>query len=157
MPHGALHSLTLFQGLAPEDIDLLAGAFRRDEYPARKVIFAQGDPAGRLYVLISGRVAILFKPYDGDTLPVADIGPGGVFGWSAALGRPTYTSCAVVVEECEAISISGEELRRLCTSHPQTGVVILERLAGVIAERLNSTHAKVVEMLQQGIGQKAGK
>lgn len=157
MPHGALHSLTLFQGLATEDIDLLAGAFRRDAYPAGKVIFAQGDPATRLYVLTTGRVAIHFKPYDGDTLPVADIDPGGVFGWSAALGRPTYTSCAIVVEGCEAISISGEELRRLCTSHPQTGVVILERLAGVIAERLNSTHAKVVEMLQQGMDQRASK
>ena len=62
-----------------------------------------------------------------------------------------------MVEECEAISISGEELRRLCTSHPQTGVVILERLAEVIAERLNSTHAKVVGMLRQGIDQRAGK
>jgi hypothetical protein len=42
-------------------------------------------------------------------------------------------------------------LRRLCRAHPQTGVVILERLAGVIAERLNSTHAKVIDMLQEGM------
>jgi CRP/FNR family cyclic AMP-dependent transcriptional regulator len=151
MTREAIRSLPLFEGLARDDVELLAQSFQRESFPAGMAVFGQGDRAEKLYVLISGRVAIRFKPYDGDVLPVTEVGPGGVFGWSAALNRPCYTSCAIAVGDCQAISISGDELRRLCRAHPQTGVVILERLAGVIAERLNSTHAKVIDMLQEGM------
>lgn len=152
MPREAIRSLPLFRGLAPRDVDLLAARFRRDSFVAQETVFAQGDRAERLYILTCGKVAIRFKPHDGETLTVSVIAPGGVFGWSAALDRAAYTSCAVALEPSEAISISGAELRRLCNTHPRTGVLILERLAGVIADRLTNAHAKVVDVLQQGIG-----
>jgi len=114
-------------------------------------VFAQDDPADRLYVLLSGRVAIRFKPHDGETLTVTEIAPGGVFGWSAALGRRSYTSSAVSLEAGEALGLRGADLRRLCETQPDTGVVILERLAEVIAERLRSTHAQVVDLLRLGM------
>lgn len=151
MKRELIGSLPLFEGLTVEDVEILARSFEHRAYPASSVLFAQGDPADRLYVLTSGRVAIQFKPYDGDILPVTEVDAGGVFGWSAALDRPSYTSCAVALEDSEAVSISGEELRRLCESNPRMGVIIIERLAEVIAARLKSTHAKVMDMLQQGM------
>ncbi len=130
---------------------MLVARFRRDSFAAQERIFGQGDRAERLYILTSGKVAIRFKPHDGETLTVSVISPGGVFGWSAALDRAAYTSCGVALEPSEAISISGQDLRRLCSTHPRTGVLILERLAGVIADRLTNTHAKVVDVLQEGM------
>ena len=49
-------------------------------------VFEQGQLSDYLYILTSGKVIIRYKPYDGPPLTVATIGPGGVFGWSAALG-----------------------------------------------------------------------
>src|SRR3972149_4399366 len=152
MPRDAIRSLPLFRGLAPRDVDLLAARFHRGSFAALETVFAQGDRAERLFILISGKVAIRFKPHDGEILTVSTITPGGVFGWSAALDRAAYSSCAVALEPSEAISISGAERRHLCSTHPRTGVMILERLAGVIADRLSNTHAKVVDVLQQGMG-----
>jgi CRP-like cAMP-binding protein len=152
MPRDAIRSLPLFRGLAPRDVDLLAARFHRGSFAALETVFAQGDRAERLFILISGKVAIRFKPHDGEILTVSTITPGGVFGWSAALDRAAYSSCAVALEPSEAISISGVDLRHLCSTHPRTGVMILERLAGVIADRLSNTHAKVVDVLQQGMG-----
>ncbi|MEW6569322.1 MAG: Crp/Fnr family transcriptional regulator [Chloroflexota bacterium] len=151
MPLQAICTLPLFRGLGTEEVQILARSFVREAFERGQTLFAQGDPAKRLYILIKGRVGIRFKPHDGDVVAVADIGPGGVFGWSAALSRPAYTSSAVATEASEVISISGEKLRHLCEAYPKTGVVILERLAEVIAERLNSTHAKVVDLLQEGV------
>lgn len=156
MPREVIQTLPLFRGLAADDVEILARSFVRERFDEGTVLFAQGDPAKRLYILTKGQVGIRFKPYDGDVLTVAEIEPGGVFGWSAALNRPAYTSSAIATEACEVISISGEKLRDLCAAHPSTGVVILERLAEVIAERLNSTHTKVVAMLQQGVQQGRG-
>jgi CRP-like cAMP-binding protein len=58
-----------------------------------------------LYVLMDGQVAIRFKPHDGDWLTVTDVQAGGVFGWSAALGRRRYTSSAICLQESHAYSI----------------------------------------------------
>jgi CRP/FNR family cyclic AMP-dependent transcriptional regulator len=146
-----LESIPLFQGLDLEDLKLLSERLETDSFSEGEVIFGQGDRADRLYVLISGRVAIQFKPEDGDTITVTEITEGGVFGWSSALGRTSYTSCAVCLAESEALSVLGDELRELCATHPETGVIILERLAEVIAARLRNTHAHVVGMLQRGM------
>ena len=145
-------SLPIFQsGLRPDEIELLASRFYEETVLAGSVLFPQGARADKLYVVLSGRLAIRFKPYDGEILTVSEITVGGVLGWSAALGRRTYTSSAVALEDSRLLSIRGQVLRRLCETHPKTGVVILERLAEVIAERLRSTHEHVVEMLRQGL------
>ncbi len=146
-----LHNLPLFKGLAEDDIDLLAGLFRLGMYPDGSVIFAQGDRADRLFLLLTGRVEIRFKPHDGETLTVAAVDSGGVFGWSAALGRKAYTSCAVCVENGQALHIEGRLLRQLIEKHPETGIVILDRLAAVIAERLSNTHTQVRTLLKDGM------
>ena len=116
-----------------------------------EVIFEQGRIAEHLYILLEGEVVVNFKPYDGPQLTVAHIHPGGVFGWSAILGRQVYTSIALAAVDSVAIRMRGEELRSLCEEKPQTGLAILERLAGVIAERLNSTHAQIFTMLTESM------
>ena len=146
-----LGKVPFFMGLSTEDIQLLSKKFTPESFPNESVIFNQGDRANRLYILLSGRVSIRFKPHDGEVLPVADISEGDVFGWSAALGREVYTSCAVTTTACETLSMQGKDLRELCATNPETGVLILERLAAVIAERLKNTHQKVVELLWQGV------
>lgn len=150
----ALKSSTLFSGFSDTQLNSLAKLFEGEHLQAGETIFAQDDPADRLYVLLSGRVAIRFKPHDGEVLTVTEIAPGGVFGWSAALGRRSYTSSAVCLEAGEALGLRGADLRRLCETQPDTGVVILERLAEVIAQRLRSTHEQVVELLRLGMRSK---
>ncbi len=144
----ALASLPLFDGMTPDQIEHVARLGEVRMFSSGETLFSQGDPADRLYVLLSGRVAILFKPHDGDVLSVADIDPGGVFGWSSALGRRAYTSSAASLDDCQTFSLRGEALRKLCELHPETGVTILERLAQVIADRLDSTHSQVVDLLR---------
>lgn len=146
-----LLSLELFQGLTSEQVDMLAGLFHPERYEARQVVFRQGDRAEKLHILLSGQIEILLKPYDGEQLLVATIDPGGVFGWSAALGRRQYTSDAVVAVKGDGLSIRGNSLRSFCEAHPESGVLLLERLADVISSRLRNTHNKVLELLQANL------
>jgi CRP-like cAMP-binding protein len=146
-----LNKFPFFNGLSKDDVSLLSKKFSRVELPQDTVIFNQGQRADRVYILLSGEVSIRFKPHDGEVIPVAELSEGDAFGWSAALGRDVYTSCAVTTKESTALYISGKDLRDLCITHPETGVLILERLAAVIAERLKNTHEKVVELLWQGV------
>jgi len=147
----SLEDIAFFQGLSSADRKRILANFRAEDHRAGEVFFQQYQPADRLYLLVSGRVEIRFKPYDGEALTVSIIEAGGVFGWSAALGRSSYTSGAVCTADGRCLSIRGRDLRRICEDHPATGVILLERLAEVIALRLTSTHDHVMELLRQGV------
>ncbi|MBF8255250.1 MAG: hypothetical protein HW375_157 [Anaerolineales bacterium] len=147
----SLEDIAFFQGLSSADRKRILASFRAEDHRAGEVFFQQDQPADRLYLLVSGRVEIRFKPYDGEALTVSIIEAGGVFGWSAALGRSSYTSGAVCTADGRCLSIRGRDLRRICEDHPATGVILLERLAEVIALRLTSTHDHVMELLRQGV------
>jgi CRP-like cAMP-binding protein len=146
-----LAQISLFNDLNQADLDLLAPLFDPICLKQGDVIFEQGRSADFLFVLLEGEVVVNFKPYDGPSLTLAHIHPGGVFGWSAILGRQVYTSIAVTAVNSSAIRIRGEELRGLCVRKPETGLAVLERLAGAIAERLNSTHAQIFTMLTESM------
>ncbi len=143
--------LSIFAGLNGDQIVQLLPYMVECHFSKDEVIFEQGQPADHLYILFSGEVVIQYKPYDGPPLTVARIETGGVFGWSAALGRDEYTSGAMAVEDSVAYRIRGENLQVLCEKYPETGMILLDRLAGVIAERLQNTHTQVLGILSQGM------
>src|SRR3990172_1493281 len=151
-----LETMPFFQGLPAADRARILKRFQVEDHAAGEVIFQQGDAADRLYLLASGRVEIRFKPDDGEPLTVSVIESGGIFGWSAALGRRSYTSGAFCTEAGRSLSIRGLDLRRIYEEHPATGVILLESLAEVIALRLTSTHAHVLDLLRQGVSPLAG-
>ena len=146
-----LNRFALIEGFSEEQVEILKPILEDVEYQADQVVFKQGDQADYLYFVLDGKVSIRFKPDDGPVLSVAEVDQGGVFGWSSALGSESYTSSAVCVDRGLFIRLYGGELKALCQDHPETGILILNRLAGVIAQRLRGTHEQVVALLHRGI------
>jgi len=143
--------LNLFADLTPEQDVIVEQLFVPVSMATGELLFAQGDPAEYLYIVIEGEVSIRFKPDDGPPLSIARIKPECVVGWSAALGSPEYTSAAICEADCTLLRISGEDLRNLCDRCPETGSYVLQRLAEVIANRLRNTHTQVLALLEQGM------
>lgn len=132
---------------------LLAPYFTPQSFPVGTTIFEQGDRAVFLYLVIQGEVVIRYKPDDGPMMVVTRVQPGGIFGWSAAMGNPCYTSAALCGMDSQVVHIRGTDLRRLCDEYPRVGKVILDRLAAVIAERKQSQQGRVTSLLANGIRQ----
>ncbi len=144
-------NLFLFRNLSSTHLELLSPLFIPCEFTADSVLFEQGDPADNLFAVVSGEVVVSFKPDDGPCIVVARVQPGSIVGWSAALGSRRYTSSAVCTSYTQLLRVRGDDLRRLCVQHPETGIIFLDRLATVIAERLHSTHDLVLSLLQLGL------
>lgn len=147
--------LSIFEGLDRNQLDQLSPFFTECRFPKDYMIFEQGQPADHLFILLEGEVVIKYKPYDGPILTVAHIEPGGVFGWSAALRREVYTSAAVSMNASLVYRIRGASLIAICDQYPDTGKIFLERLASVIAKRLQSTHTHILGMLTEGMDSKS--
>jgi CRP-like cAMP-binding protein len=143
--------LAFFTGLRPTDIQLLAPYFAPQSWVAGTVIFEQSDYAEYLYLVVSGEVTIRYKPHDGPMMTVTRVQPGGIFGWSAAMNNPAYTSGAVCSLDSEVLRIRGIDLRALCEKNPELGRIILDRLAGVIAERKQNQQGSVSSILASGM------
>ena len=144
-------SLFLFRDLSPTHLELLCPLFTPCEFTPDSVLFEQGDPADNLFAVVDGEVVVSFKPDDGPSITVARVQPGSIVGWSAALGSRRYTSSATCTTYTLLLRVRGDDLRRLCLQHPNTGTIILDRLATIIAERLHSTHDLVLSLLQLGL------
>jgi CRP-like cAMP-binding protein len=143
--------LEIFLGMSTHQQELLSGLFIPYECCNETLIFDQGDLAEFLYIVVAGEVIVSFKPDDGPPIIVARIHPGGVVGWSAALGSRMYTSGAYCNGDTRLLRIRGTDLRKLCEQYPETGVILLDRLAAVIAQRLTSTHDQVLALLELGL------
>ena len=100
-----------------------------------------------LYLLTKGEVAIRYKPYDGPTIILTRLHIGDVFGWSAVVGSPHYTSSIISESEVEAIRIRGSHLLKLFSDAPETGKIVMDRLARVVSPRWENAHAQVQSLL----------
>jgi CRP-like cAMP-binding protein len=146
-----IEQFALIEDFTEDQVEMLRPLIFDVKYEEDQVIFSQGDRADYLYFVLDGSVSIQFKPEDGPVLTVSKVQKGGVFGWSSALGSEQYTSSAVCTESGHFIRLEGVELKILCQEHPETGILILNKLAGVIAQRLRGTHDQVVELLHRGL------
>jgi CRP-like cAMP-binding protein len=142
-----LPCIPLFQDLDPTQVALLKPLFEQYTCSPETIIFEQGAPAIHLYLLIKGEVSILYKPYDGPTIVLTRLRDGDVFGWSAVVGSPQYTSSIVSETPVEAIRIKGNDLLKLSTDVPETGKIIMDRLARVVSPRWKNAEEQVQSLL----------
>jgi CRP-like cAMP-binding protein len=141
----------LFRDLSAADLKIIAPLFSACAYPPQAILFEQGETAEHLYLLAKGEVTLRYKPYDGEPITLNRIKAGGVFGWSAVLGNSVYSSSVICAEPCEVLFIAGPDLRQLLVKHPQTGRIVLDRLARAVSSRWVNAHAQIKAMLSNGI------
>jgi len=144
-------SIPLFQNLEPSQTAVLRTLFENFSCPAETLIFKQGAPAVHLYMILKGKVQIQYKPYDGPPITLTHLSAGDVFGWSALVGSPHYTSSIVSTTDLKAIRIRGLELRNLVNENPVAGQIVLEQLAKGVSSRWKNSHSQVQSILKGGL------
>ncbi|RMF32495.1 MAG: cyclic nucleotide-binding domain-containing protein [Chloroflexi bacterium] len=147
-----LKRFPLCAGLDEEALRRLAAIAEEVSFPRGTLIFAEGEPADALYLLLDGWVDILINlDASGDRRgPVMILSPGELFGWSALVEPYIYTASALCAGPVSAIKFPGSALRRLCETDPRLGWVLITRVSRVIVSRLRATRAQVVGLLVTG-------
>jgi Fe-S cluster biogenesis protein NfuA len=147
----SLTHIPLFQDLEQDQLALLEPLFEHFSCAPGTMVFEQGDRAAYLHLILKGSVTIHYKPYDGPPIKVTHLGPGDAFGWSAVVGSPYYTSGILSDSYLETVRVRGKDLWELCIENPDTGKIILDRLARVVSGRWKDAHAQIQVMLDQGL------
>jgi CRP-like cAMP-binding protein len=94
---------------------LIAATARAENlhFPAGTVLFRQGDPADRLYVITKGRVEVLRRERGGIYEPVAQLGAGQFFGEIGLLGRTRRTAAVKALDEVECLALDREVVKAM--------------------------------------------
>jgi CRP-like cAMP-binding protein len=106
--------------------------FDKDE-----ILFKEGEPAERFYMLRSGNVLLEQRISDKVTACVGSVKPGFSFGWSAMVDNGVYTSDAVCVEPSEIYSFKRDKINKLFEQDPELGFRMYRRLLEIIKKRLD--------------------
>ncbi|MBI4609903.1 MAG: cyclic nucleotide-binding domain-containing protein [Candidatus Rokubacteria bacterium] len=150
-----LSGTSLLKGLPfNERAALLSGAltcrFRKGE-----VLFRQGDRAGGVYLLRSGRVQVSIQLPDGGTLEVAVAKAGDTVGELAALDGGPRTATARALEATVADYVPPEMFQSGLSGAPGAGMRLLRLMAGrlretdhLVGELAGATHRE--ETLRRG-------
>jgi len=122
-----LKGLPLLRELRPQDLDALAGETLIENLPAGRVIFYQGDPCERVYVVSGGRVKIVYHDRDGREVILEMISPGEMFG-GAVLFFPSHPATAMTMEDSSIASFSADAYSRYLLNNPPVILNILRML-----------------------------
>ena len=129
----------------PRHVDRLAGLARDVRFDRGHVIFREGDECSEFYLIVTGLVALEIAA-PGHTFRVQTLFAGDELGWSALLmGRGKHFQ-ARTLERVDALAFEGTELLGACQEDPLFGFTLMQRLLGVVAERLQATRLQLLDM-----------
>lgn len=134
------------KGLSPEHLKILLDSAMRAEFKAGEVIFREGDPANRFYLIESGKVELESRKQDRPPVHIQTIGAGDVLGWSWLFPPYYWHFDALALEPTRAIFFYGTRLREECEQDPDLGYALMKRVTQVLLNRLQATRRQILDV-----------
>ena len=133
-----LHHVPLMAGLDDEALHFLSSMAVEIHYPVGSVIIREGEPGNSMLFLATGRVKVLKGYVVGQSVTLAEFGPGEFFGEMSMVDCTAHSASVLAVDEVIIYSLKGADFHRLYHHRPdQYGIVILN-LARDLARRLRA-------------------
>ena len=133
----------IFQGVDPAAIEVLTESLERVEFPRGTVIFNEGEPGDRLYIVSTGKVKIGRRSPDGRENLLSIFGPSDMFGELSIFDPGPRTSTATTVTDVRAYTMDRVALRDWIGQRPE----IAEQLLRVVARRLRRTNNLLADLI----------
>ena len=129
----------------PRHVERLASLAREVRFERDHVMFHEGDECHEFYLIVTGLVALEIAA-PGHTFRVQTLFAGDELGWSALLMGSGKHFQARTLDRVDALSFEGGALLAACRDDTQFGFMLMQRLLGVVAERLQATRLQLLDM-----------
>ena len=129
----------------PRHVETLATLAKDVRFDRDQILFREGDECSDFYMIVTGLVALEIAA-PGHIFRVQTLFAGDELGWSAVLmGRGKHFQ-ARTLEPVHALAFDGIALIAACRDDPNFGFILMQRLLGVVAERLQATRLQLLDM-----------
>lgn len=113
-----LKALPLFAGLNERELALVAGLVEHISFPQDAIIFKQGDPSDKFYVIESGRVGITVHDETGAEAWLSRLEAGDFFGEAGLLRAEKRNATVTTLSETSAFAFDQDSLQRVLQRFP---------------------------------------
>ena len=142
-----LKKINLFENLSETDLERVLALCIKQAFPKDAVIFREGDPGDRCYIITGGAVRISkFIPNIGEEA-LAVLKPGDYFGEMALIDNFPRSATAVTNDDADVFSISKPDLDRVLIADRDLGYKLLWTFTRTLSRRLRETNDKLTGFL----------
>lgn len=134
-----LEKAELFRALAPERLARLRPLLRERRLERQRVLYFEGAPADRLWVVRAGELRLYKSSASGQIATLDVLGPGEIFGALSAFADEVYPASAEAVSDCVLWWLPRETFLRLLEEEPRVSVEVL----GIVSRRLREAHERL--------------
>ncbi|HEX6388608.1 MAG TPA: cyclic nucleotide-binding domain-containing protein [Solirubrobacteraceae bacterium] len=136
----------VFAGLAPDQLQLIAGCGRNEHVDAGVLLFREGAPADRFFLIRGGAVALEIAPPAGGALVIETLHAGDVVGWSWLFPPYRWHFDGRATAPTSLIAFDGACLRGKCDGDHELGYELMRRFAASLVERLQATRLQLLDV-----------
>ena len=148
-----LASISLFEGLRPEDLDALAGTVVERSFRAGEVIFNQGDQSDAMFIVGSGHVNIFLPGEESRRVSLKDLARGEFFGELALFDSKPRSASALATTDARLLELPRETLSAYLERRPRAALDILR----MMATRLRETNTLLSERAAKNVAEEIEK
>lgn len=141
-----LKTNSFFSDFPEDQLDKLLAIAREVEYRAREEIFHEHEPARDVYLITSGKAALVICEAGLGCRQIMEVKEGDMMGWSSLLDRPRLSDTARTLTAVTAIAFDGGKLLELCKENPQFGYQLMRQTACVLTDRLKAVRWQLVDV-----------
>ena len=139
MDNYGLKNVPLFSDLTHQELVMLTAAGSRRKFPAKNIVFHEGDQGDNLLIILSGKVKVLLYGKGGQEFILTILGPGNFFGEMAIFEAAPRSATVMTVEPCEFLLLGQKDVTGLLKKHPMIALKILKNLS----QRLRKTNEQI--------------
>jgi CRP-like cAMP-binding protein len=142
-----LKKIALFEGLTEHELGKIEKIGRRETIAKNTVIFKEGDPGDRCYVILAGEVRVSkFIPNIGEEA-LAVLKPGDYFGEMALIDNFPRSAHAIANAHTEVLAINKPDLDKVLILDRELGYKLLWAFTKTLSRRLRETNEKMAGFL----------
>jgi CRP/FNR family transcriptional regulator, cyclic AMP receptor protein len=120
-----LKHVPLFALLDDEELAILARQVEMKKFVPRQRIYKMGEPGGRAYILMDGRVRVATVDEDQQEVVVDEPSHGEFFGFAAMLEQTPHQTTAIALEETSCVEVDRDDIAILLQKKPMAGMDML--------------------------------
>jgi CRP-like cAMP-binding protein len=124
----------------PEQIARIFPLMKRDTYTAGQDLIAEGEKNGRVFFIVSGRVAVMKKG-----LVLTEFREGNTVGEMEVLDLMPSAATVRALEDVEAVSLSNSALYEIYKLDLKVFATMVMNLARDMSRRLREMDERVIE------------
>lgn len=153
----------IFSALTDVEIKKIVPLFEKVTFLNNEVVFTEGDPSDRFYIVSEGNVKILKHTVMGKDIILEIMSPGDIFGGVAVLDKKPYPATAQSMGPTTAVRITRQNVLKIMEEYPILKLEIVryfsdklrdahEMLKNIATERVEKRIAALLLKLSEKVG-----